>query len=147
MKETYDETDLDILRLLKKNSRLSYRQISSKLKIHPNTVIARIKKLEREGVIEKYTIGLDYKKLGYGITAIFNLAASTRADAVAKEIVVLPHVREIHKVTGQYDLVATVVCRDIDDLNELFIKIASMPAIQRSGTQIVLESYKPVESF
>ncbi|MFC1710873.1 Lrp/AsnC family transcriptional regulator [Nanoarchaeota archaeon] len=60
-----DKTDLKILRLLSENSRIEYSELSKKLNLTANAIKYRIKNLEESGIIDRYTISTDIKKLGY----------------------------------------------------------------------------------
>lgn len=60
-----DKTDLRILNLMTNNSRVEYKEISSKLRLTGNAIKYRIKNLEKSGIIKGYTISLDMRKLGY----------------------------------------------------------------------------------
>jgi Lrp/AsnC family leucine-responsive transcriptional regulator len=64
-KYVVDETDKKILRILSTNSRTEYQELSKKMKLAANTIKYRIKNLEKNNIIQGYTISLDYKKLGY----------------------------------------------------------------------------------
>ena len=70
MKEEYDEKDLAILRELRNDCKRSVREMAKKLAIHPNTILQRIKKLEKEKVIIKYMAEIDYRKLDYDLHAL-----------------------------------------------------------------------------
>jgi len=60
-----DESDLKILKLLSKNSRIEYSELSKKLKLSANAIKYRIRNMEKSGIILNYTISVDVKKLGY----------------------------------------------------------------------------------
>src|SRR3989344_7296927 len=60
-----DKIDLEILRLISKNSRIGYIEMSKDLNLTPNAIKYRIKNLENSGIIQGYTISLDIKKYGY----------------------------------------------------------------------------------
>jgi len=62
-----DNIDLKILELMSTNSRVEYKEISKKIKITPNAIKYRIKKLENSGIIKGYTASIDFRKLGYEI--------------------------------------------------------------------------------
>lgn len=63
--QDYDETDLKILEVLSKDARATALEISGKIKIQPKTAIARIKKMEKSGIIKGYGITIDLSKIGY----------------------------------------------------------------------------------
>jgi len=65
-----DEKDLKILEILRKNSRTPYSEIAKIVGISDVAVIKRIRKLEQLGLIRKYTIIIDPKKLGYNAVSI-----------------------------------------------------------------------------
>jgi len=60
-----DKKDLKILSLLNQNSRTNYVEISDSLKLTPNAIIKRVKNLEKQGIIQRYTISINWKKLGF----------------------------------------------------------------------------------
>jgi Lrp/AsnC family transcriptional regulator len=63
-----DETDVRILQLLQQNSQLTIKEIAAEIHLSITPVHDRIKKLEREGVIEKYVTILNKKKIGQNLT-------------------------------------------------------------------------------
>ena len=76
-----DTIDLQLLDILKENSRLSFADLGRKINLSPSAVRERIQKLEDTGVIKKYDIKIDHKKLGYELEAfillkVFSTAAS-----------------------------------------------------------------------
>lgn len=60
-----DAVDKQLLALLKENSRMSFADLGRKIKLSPSSVRERIQKLEDTGVIRKYDVQIDNKKLGY----------------------------------------------------------------------------------
>ena len=121
-----DETDQMILCELRDNSKRPIRELAKKLHMHPNTVLQRIKKLEKEGIIRKYVAELDYKKMGYDIHVIVMIKVR-KGRAGDKEqlndITHIPQVQSLHAVTGAYDLIATVRVRNRDELLEVLRRI------------------------
>ena len=80
MDENVDEKDLRILEMLKQNCRLSEQKIARKTGIPMTTVHNRVKKMREEGIIEGYSVRLDYAKLGKPLTAYALLKAVDQAD-------------------------------------------------------------------
>jgi len=63
-------SDLELIQILMKNSRTPFVKIAEMLGVSETAVRKRIRKLERDGVIRKYTIEVDPKKIGFEITAL-----------------------------------------------------------------------------
>src|SRR3989338_5199694 len=83
-----DEKDEKILRLLKENSKSTTQQIAKKILIPITTIHNRIKKLEKEGIIKKYSVELDNKKIGKNIAAYIHIVVDYR---LLKEIKMSQH--------------------------------------------------------
>ncbi|KUH33107.1 MULTISPECIES: Lrp/AsnC family transcriptional regulator [Thermococcus] len=112
MVNTLDATDLRLLKELKENARENIASLSKKLGIPRTTVHYRIKKLVEDGVIEKFTVKPDYKKLDLGTTAF--ILARYEPDSglsqreVAERIAALEGVYEVHIIAGEWDLLIKV---------------------------------------
>lgn len=68
-----DETDLAILDVLSKDSRLSMREIAKQVNLSAPSVAERVRKLESQGVIDKYTIRINRKKLGLTLDCLIEV--------------------------------------------------------------------------
>jgi Lrp/AsnC family transcriptional regulator, leucine-responsive regulatory protein len=137
-----DDKDVAILRVLGANSRLSFREIATKLGMHPNSVIERVRRMERAGIIEKYGLVVNSKLLGFRVTAVVQIDIKGRSDIAMRRISRLPFVREAYRTTGEYDGLVVVVCRDIDDLSRLVNDINGVDGVQRVNTKIALTEYR-----
>ena len=133
-----------ILAILKENSKLSTSMISRKAGVPITTVHNRIKKMCKEGIIKKYTIVLDPKKIGMPILALilinfnYKLLEDKNKEAFAK-ILHIDGVEELFEVTGDYDLILKVRTKDIETLNEVLTKLRSGNfAVRDTKTMIVL---------
>lgn len=145
-----DEIDFKILDVLKENSKLSTHKISKKTAVPITTVFNRIKKLEREGLIKKYSVILDEKKLGKILTAYifmrYNMTVWGKAltrEELGKQLLVLPNVEEIKYTLGRFDILLKAKIKDIEELNELVLtRLRKIPGIGQTETFIVLEDVK-----
>lgn len=140
-----DDKDMDILGLLKKNAKSTTQQISRELNIPITTVHNRIKKLEAEGIISKYTIILNHKKLGKTISARLMIRVTKLADQfkICNEVLNLEAVDKVYQITGDYDIVASVRVNDIEDLHSLIMtQLRTMPEIRNTSTTIVLKEFR-----
>lgn len=118
-----DPKDFAIIDELKKNSRISEQKLARKTGIPMTTVHNRIKKLREAGIIDAYTIRLNYAKLGKPIVA-FVLLKTLQADQkdVLKHISKMPSVYEAAMVTGDFDILFKARVGSMDELNELVVQ-------------------------
>ena len=145
--ETFDEKDIRILTLLKENSRLTTKEMSKRLDIPQTTIHNRIKRLKKSGVIKRFTVELDRKKVGKGLVAYILGTVSYRTKRgtkinqykVAQLIERLPEVEEVSIVTGDIDLIIKVALKDVDELNEFVIfKLRDIEGVEKTKTSVVL---------
>jgi DNA-binding Lrp family transcriptional regulator len=145
-KLSYDNLDLAIARELKKNAKISYKELGKKLRTHQNTLIHRIRRLEESGIITKYTADIDYAKLGYTIGAVTMLrfkSCEIPSQEVVNEIAAIPEVKALYGISGVYDCAVVLLAKTIDDLaRTLRIIRERTNDIARSTTSIILNTYK-----
>ena len=91
----YDEFDFLILKELRNQAKIPIRSLANKTGLHPNTLLQRIKKLEKDGIIVKYAAELNYAKLGFDLHAIIFIEVTHKAHKewdVAKELGSIPEI-------------------------------------------------------
>lgn len=142
-----DKTDVKILKTLLENARLSNRQIAKKVNVSVGTVIAKIKKMETGGIINGYSVTLDYENLGYELTVITEIIVSKgKLLDAEKEIAKIPNVCAVYDVTGATDAVAIAKFKNRKTLSEFTKTVLSLPFVERTNTHVVLtivkEDYK-----
>ncbi len=138
-----DEVDLRILSELAQNSRRSSREIARRLGLSVGTVANRIERMKEEGVIKRFTVDLDYEKLGYDITVVVDVYISKgNVVEVEKEIASLPGVLAVYDVTGDFDAVVLARFRNRAELSDFTKKLMSMEHVERTNTHVVLNSIK-----
>lgn len=145
MARGYDDLDIGILRELREDAKVSYKKLAEKLKTHPNTLMQRIKRLEKDGVIRKYSVDIDYQKLGLEFKAIILMRTRNVNVTTAKEfrdITKMPQVISLYGTAGQYDAIAMVEVRSIKELTEVVGRIQNTPGVSRTSTYLILTSYK-----
>ena len=138
-----DDLDMDILRSLIKNSRITLSQMSKEIDAPDATISNRLKKLEND-VIKRYTIILDWEKIGLDITTIIIIQTeSEKHESVKEELSKLEEVSEVYSVSGEYDILIKVWVRDIEKLNQLMnTKIRSVDGVEDLTEMIVMERVK-----
>ena len=146
----YDKLDMMILKELRKDGKTPYRKLAEKLGAHPNTLMQRIKRLEKEGVIQNYAAQIDYSKIGFGIQAVVMIRIKKRGlddPHLLKEIARLPQVTSLYATTGGYDCIATIHAKDKDDLLDVLQRIQSDEKVLRTTSQMILVTYKNPSEF
>ena len=119
-----DDKDLAILEALKKDSSLSIQKIAKKTGIPIATVHHRLKKLQGEGVIKKYTIVIDPVRLGKKLVAHILVKAMPKTDHIALLEKLMKHefVEDGSAITGQFDVLIKVRVADVDELDQYVLK-------------------------
>ena len=145
--ENVDQKDREIITELILNSRQTVGELGKKLGIPPTTIHNRIKKLEKQGIILNYSANIDYKKLGrpvmafVGVTINYHIdGKKVRQSEVAEKIKKMNGVRDVSILTGGLDIIAKILAKDIDDLNEIVTeKLREIDGVDKTQTMIVLK--------
>jgi DNA-binding Lrp family transcriptional regulator len=141
--ESYDEIDLNILKVLQEDSRLSFNKIATKLKISTGTAYNRIKNLEEKGIIKGYSVLVDNEKLGYSMTALILIQAEgIHLVKVENEIAKIKNVVSVYDITGDYDVAIIARFRDRIGLNNFVKKLLTISYVKRTVTNVVLNVVK-----
>jgi len=138
-----DDLDTDILRSLLNNSRITLSQMSKEIDVPDATISNRLKKLEND-VIKRYTVILNWEKIGLSITTIIIIQTeSEKHESVKEELSKLNEVSEVYSVSGEYDILIKVWVRDIEELNKLMnTKIRAINGVEDLTEMIVMERVK-----
>lgn len=138
-----NETDAKILQGLLEDARFSSRQIAKKVGVSVGTVLARIKKMERDGIIKNYSALLDHEKLGYQLTVVTEITVSKgRLVETEKEIAKIPNVCSVYDVTGLTDAVIIAKFKGREELGQFTKRLLALPYIERTNTHVVLSTVK-----
>jgi Lrp/AsnC family leucine-responsive transcriptional regulator len=144
---TFDKQDLAILRLLLVDSRLSLQDIGAKVHLSPTTCWTRIKRLEREGVINRYTVDVDRQRLGFNDTVIIQLTLASHTEETlrtfSESLESIPEVLDAYLVSGEYDYYIRMAVRSTRDYERLLReKLYKIPGIRHSKSSFVLRTLK-----
>ncbi|HZT34964.1 MAG TPA: Lrp/AsnC family transcriptional regulator [Nitrososphaera sp.] len=148
---TMDKTDVKILEKLLSDARMSYRRVAEEIGVSPPTVLARVEKLEKGGIVKSYSAMLDHEKLGYDLTAIIDItAAKGKIIELEKQIARFPNVCAVYDITGLTDMVIIAKFKNRKELSNFVKKDLSLPYVERTNTHVVLitvkEDFRFVES-
>ncbi len=150
--ESLDKRDVEILKLLQKNCRMTAKEIAKKIGSPITTVYAKIKRMEELGVIKQYKAILDSRKLDKGAAAFILTSFVYRPGGrekplsqrdVAKQIAAFPEVQEVHIITGGWDILIKVKADHVDTLGKFVMdKLRLIEGIENTLSCIVYETVK-----
>jgi len=113
-----DKIDQKILSELSKDSSISIPKLAEKINANSSVVYSRIKRLLKNKLIERFTIKVDDKRLGYGVKSLTGINMdSKQRDNIIQELLKIPGVREVAEVTGRFDILVTMYA---ENLNEMY---------------------------
>ena len=125
MAEVLDETDLQILKILQKNAKLTTKELADAVHLTPTPVFERQKRLERQGYIKRYSAILDPEKLGQGLLVFCKVKLKQInheiADAFTYRIQAIPEVIECYNTSGAYDYLLKVRARDMKQYQDFVL--------------------------
>ena len=143
-----DELDMKIIKLLRKDARLSYREISRRLGVAVGTVQSRISDLEKKRIIQRYHVEIDYSKLGYGLAAVVALNVDLKKTPdLEKKLMRSKNVFGLYLVTGTFDVFLAVRFKNSNELNAFIKSISSHPAVKKTTTFLVLNTEKEAHTI
>jgi Lrp/AsnC family transcriptional regulator, leucine-responsive regulatory protein len=142
-----DKTDEALLDALQRNAKVTNKELGEMIHKSPTAAFERVRQLEKDHVIEKYTIKVNKKKLGLLLTvyAVVQLKEHRNAYLVEfeKEVVNFPQVIECYHMTGNFDYMLKISVPDIDTYHD-FIKnkLANLPNIGNVQSYFVMSTLK-----
>jgi len=143
-----DEKDLELLRILEENSRLSTEEIATMTSLAAAEVARRIGALEAGKVIKRYSTVVNWEKTGNGeVSAIIELKVSPERDfgydRIAERLSRFRQVKSLRLITGTYDLQLIVSGKDMQEVSRFVSEhVAPMDRIRETATHIIMKSYK-----
>lgn len=136
---TLDELDRNLLALLRVNARESAANLARRLGVARTTVLARISRLERTGVIAGYTVTLGQDAMGGGLQACVGITLQPRAGRdVLRRLGKMPEVHLLCTVSGEFDYVAWLHAASPEQLDALLDEIGDIEGVTKTTTSVVL---------
>lgn len=144
---TLDNTDKKLLKLLQEDSKRTTKELSVKLDLSITAVYERIKKLEREGIIEKYVVLLNRNKIqkGFVVFCHIKLIQHTKEflTQFESQVIKLNEVLECHHVSGDYDYILKVVVKDMEAYREFLVtKLTTLDHIGSTHSTFMISEVK-----
>ncbi|MBW2974112.1 Lrp/AsnC family transcriptional regulator [Candidatus Woesearchaeota archaeon] len=143
MKMEPDKIDKGIINTLISDSTLSYREIAKRVKVSTATVMNRVNRLKKEGIIERFTTIMDYDKIGFDFEVLIEIRISKgKLFQVEKEIAHHPNVFAVYDLTGDFDAAILARFRNRRQMDNFLKKVQTYDFVERTNTRLILNTIK-----
>ena len=139
--------DLNILRILQKDGRISYTDLAKQVGLSVTPCIERVKRLERENYILNYGARVSAQKLNQSLVVFvqirLNHTSQKNFEEFRRSVMDLENVQSCFLVSGNYDYLLKARVTDMASYRELLgHRILKLPAVQESTSYVVMEELK-----
>ena len=126
-----DDADIELLKILSKDGRISGVELSEKLEISPSTVARKIKRLEEAGIIKGYVGIIDNESIGNLCRAVLNvkLAGAIEMNKVIEELLKDENICNIYETMGNYDLMLTCCGESEESIYDIIKEVRSIEGV------------------
>lgn len=134
-----DELDRALLALLQANARESTANLARKLGVARTTVLARLARLERDGVVVGYTVRLGADVAERAVQAYVGIVTDPKkAKDVTRRLARLPELRQLCSVSGEFDYIALLRADSTQRLDALLDEIGEIDGVLKTTSSVVL---------
>jgi Lrp/AsnC family transcriptional regulator, leucine-responsive regulatory protein len=142
-----DETDIKLLHLLQTHSNLTTKELAAKVNLSPTPVFERIRKLEKEGYIQKYVAILDANRLSKGFIVFCNIRLKQHSKELGQQfmeaILSLEEVTECYNISGEYDFMIKIHVQSMKDYQDFVLNtLGEMDSIGNLHSIFVMSTTK-----
>lgn len=139
----FDDIDRAILKELQADGRMTSADLAERVGLSPSSASRRVRRLEQDGVIDRYVMLLDPAAIGRAVSVFIEVSLDSQAENVLDEfeaaIAATPEVMSCHLMAGAADYLVHVVCRDVADYERIHRQhVASLPHVARLRTSFAI---------
>ena len=147
--ESLDKTDLQLLRILQKNSKLTTKESADAVHLTPTPVFERQKRLERQGYIKKYVAVLDPDKLDQSLLVFCKVKLKQINHEIAsdfeRQIMYISEVTECYNISGAYDYLLKVRAKNMRQYREFVLnKLGNIESLASIESTFVMSEVKQI---
>jgi Lrp/AsnC family leucine-responsive transcriptional regulator len=145
-----DDINLNILKILQEKARIPNVDIARQVALAPSAVLERIRKLEKQKIIDGYEVRLNPKFFAKGLVAFITVKTDENTDEIeiGRKLAYRPHVQEVHYVAGEDAFLVKLRGADTEEIGRLVREtIRSIDGVQLTKTSIVMSTYKETAQF
>lgn len=135
-----DEADKRILRALQQDGRMTVQELAERVGLSASPCLRRLRRLERDGIISGYGVDIDQKSVGLPVSVFISIKLERQSalnlDVFGAAVGRWPEVMECYLMTGQFDFLLRIVCKDLETyehfLREKLTQLAGVASIESS---------------
>jgi len=144
---TLDAIDLHILRELQADARISNVELARRVNLSPSPCLARVRALERTGILDRYVALLDPAKVGLGVSVFISVTLERQVERdlerFEKEISAFDEVMECYLMTGDFDYLLRILVSDVAELQRFIVeKLATLTNVAKIKSSFALKQVK-----
>ena len=135
-----DENDRKIIEILTSNARISLREIKKKVDLSPSSIRNRMERLVNLGVIRKYTIDIDQRKLGFEIQVVALITSKpSESDGLCKALSKYSEVTDVLRTSGPANFICMIQVQNINELTKFITsELEKLNGVERIEAMFVL---------
>ena len=138
-----DILDMKIIQHLTNNAKMTYREMADDAGVSEATIKNRIDRLIESGVIKKFTVMMDYHKLGRAIKSFIGLKVQpAKLQSIVEHLSAHPDVHVLYRTSGDVDLLFEVIFEKMEDLNKFLESELALDGVLGTVVTIVIGPYK-----
>lgn len=146
-KYSIDATDLQILRELQRNARLTTKELAERVNLSTTPVFERVKRLERDGIIDRYVAVLNAEKLNQGFVVFCQVKMNRLGRDIAADfnrmVKDIPEVTECYNISGQYDYLLKIHAPNMKYYQEFVLNVlGTIPHLGSLESTFVMDEIK-----
>lgn len=135
-----DQTDLTLVDALQHDANQRLEDLARLVQMAPSSVHERLRRLERDGIIRRWTVEIDAAALGLGVLAYVGIRSTKPCSALLGALGTIPEIEECHSVAGELSMLLKVRVASTPSLLELSERLRQIPGIEGTETTIVLKT-------
>lgn len=136
-----DGIDTALLSALHEDGRLRLEDLARRVELAPSSVHDRLRRLQRDGVIRKWTIAVAPEALGLRVLAFVGVRASRPCSELVEPLGRIREIEEFHSVAGQFSFLLKLRAASTEHLLEIVERVKQIPEVEATETTVVLKSF------
>jgi Lrp/AsnC family transcriptional regulator, leucine-responsive regulatory protein len=136
-----DNKDVLLLEALQEDASRKLEDLARLVHLAPSSVHDRLRRLQKDGVIKRWTVDVECSALGLNVEAFIGIKASLPCTEVVKQLAAIPAIEACHSVAGTLSLLLKVRVAHPSDLMELTETLRGIPGVESTETTIVLKTH------